>query len=203
MTAERVAAQEPATLPMLWLDAGPLSQWMPVMGRYARPVYGPVVPVRYVLARTTDALADPTSARWIELQRAAMSAVPDRGGARRSTAAREPRRYGELVFWRLAARTRAFAIDVSPSPTTADAIARAERVVRRSDALEVRIGFAEGDPLPRWVAHDAGELLFTGLPGFHLVRTSDPGRGLAAILSSARILRAVRDLGVGRLPVQA
>lgn len=166
--------------PAHWVDGGPISGWKPVHSRFAKPVGMPGKRAKFVFTRIATPWTDPVVEGWLAHQRALV--VPRK------------RRGEGLVFWRLAVRQRAFAIDAYPRADAATAIERARWLVERYDALRVVLAFLPGELVPAWAVHDGRKPVFIGLPDHHLVPTVDVGESLAAILAGAQVRAQVRDV---------
>jgi hypothetical protein len=171
--------------PVLWVDGGPVLHWTPVHSRFAKPVTMPGHPPRFVFTRTPNPPEDPPIQRWLEQQR--LLVVP------------KVRRRGELlIFWRLAVRQRAFAIDAHPRADLQRTLEQTKRLARRASRLSVAFAFFPGEPIPSWVVVDRDEPVFLGLPDHHLAPTTDPSVSLAAILAAARAKSRVHEVIAAR-----
>lgn len=164
-----------------WVDGGPLHHWAPVHSRFAKPIASPGRRPQVIFTRTPNPPDDAVIRRWLEHQRGLVVPTPEPGG-------------DHLVFWRLAVRQRAFAIDVQPRSDLGETVARAQLLIDRASRLRVTLGFFIGELTPSWVVRDGDEPVFVGLPDHHLVPTEDPSQSLAAMLASARIRSQVHDV---------
>lgn len=171
--------------PVHWVDGGPISGWKPVHSRHAKALTPSGQRAKFVLTRITTPVADPVIQGWMLHQEAFV--VP-----RRRTA-------DALVFWRLAVRQRAFAIDARPRTDVVTAIESTQRLARKVGRLRVAFAFVPGQPVPGWAVHDGNAPVFLGLPNHHLVRTEEVGESLAAIVSLARLKSQVHDVIAGPL----
>lgn len=175
-----------ADAPVTWVDGGPVTRWMPVAGRYGRPLVPRGTQARYVVSRATEPV-DPIVTEWAHHQR--LLVTPPAGADSTGLSGR--------VFWRLVVRTRAFAIDALPCDSVDSAIGRVERLRSHAGQLGVMLGYMEGDTVPHWVLHDEGQPVFIGLPDFHLAAASDPMSSLASVVAGARLRRDVREIRGG------
>lgn len=164
-----------------WVDGGPLHHWTPVHSRFARSVESPGRRPQVFFTRAPNPPADPVIAAWIAHQRRLVMPLVEAPS-------------DHLVFWRLAVRQRAFAIDAQPRADLETSAERVQRLIDRAIRLRVTLGFFVGDLTPSWVVRDGEEPVFVGLPDHHLVATDDPSHSLAALLASARLRPQAHDL---------
>lgn len=164
-----------------WVDGGSISRWRPVYGRSGKAVAPPGQTARFVFTRVpaTPPL-EGSIRRWVEHQRRLVVAPESSSPS--------------LVFWRLALRQRAFAIDTHASSDVKTASERVRHLARRAGDLQVALGFFAGESIPAWVVSDDDVAVMVGLPQYHLVQTSDPATSLAALVSSARIKPQVHEV---------
>ncbi|WP_182377524.1 hypothetical protein [Nocardioides sp. WS12] len=166
--------------PVHWVDGGPVSGWQPVHSRHAKALTPSGQRAKFVLTRIATPVADPVIQSWVRHQEAFV--VPRKQQA------------DALVFWRLAVRQRAFAIDARPRTDVATAIEGTQRLARKVGRLRVAFAFLPGQTVPAWAVHDGTTPVFLGLPNHHLVRTEEVGESLAAIVSLARLKSQVHDV---------
>lgn len=164
-----------------WVDGGPLHQWAPVHSRFARSIASPGRRPQVIFTRTANSPTDAAIDGWTAHQRQLVVPASEPEGA-------------HMVFWRLAVRQRAFALDARTRADLSESVARAQRLIERASRLRVTLGFFIGDLAPAWVVRDGDEPVFVGLPDHHLVPTDDPSQSLAAMLASARIRPQVHDV---------
>lgn len=143
--------------------------------------------MRFTFNRSVSTAPDPVVQRWQAIQSTFVESDEEISGP-------------GIVFWRLAVRHRAVAIDATPASDLEESLRRARRAVRRAASLQVCFGFTEGQSVPNWVVHDDGTPVMIGLPARHLVLTSDPTRSLAAYLSAAQVKASVNDIGTVEVP---
>ena len=163
-----------------WVDGGAISRWAPVYGRLAKPVAMPGQQARYVLTKMASPPVEATIRRWVEHQRLLVVAPEDSSPS--------------LVFWRLAVRQRAFAIDAHASADVRTAFDRVRELSARAAYLQVTLGFFAGESVPSWVVRDGDLPVMVGMPHFHLVPTADPSASLAALVGNARIKPQVHEV---------
>lgn len=165
-----------------WIDGGPLETWAVVHGRFAKPVGPQGQQARFMFTRVAST-EEPVIASWSVHQRLLVD-----GAGEAATS-------GEQVFWRLAVRQRAIAIDAEPRADLRTATERARLVKRRAAQLRVALGFFAGEPIPSWVILNGDMPLFVGLPQHHLVPTSEPRLSLASLLAEAQVKAQVHEVG--------
>jgi hypothetical protein len=117
----------------LWVDGGSIARWAPVYGRAAKPVAPTGQHGRFVFTRIAAPPVEGTIRRWVEHQRMLVRA--------------EDGVSPQLVFWRLAARQRAFAIDAYPCVDVKTASDRVRGLAHRAAYLQVTLGFFAGETL--------------------------------------------------------
>jgi len=167
-----------------WVDAGSVDRWAAVYGRSMKPIAQAGQQGRFVLTKTPSPPVEGSIRRWVEHQRDVVVA-PEVDSA-------------SLVFWRLAVRQKAFAIDAYPSADVRIASDRVRRITLRAAHLEVRLGFFAGSSIPSWVVVDGGTPVMVGMPEYHLVLTDDPALSLGALVATARIKPKVHEVTVER-----
>jgi hypothetical protein len=164
----------------LWVDGGSIARWAPVYGRAAKPVAPTGQHGRFVFTRIAAPPVEGTIRRWVEHQRMLVRA--------------EDGVSPQLVFWRLAARQRAFAIDAYPCVDVKTASDRVRGLAHRAAYLQVTLGFFAGETLPCWVVCDEETPVMVGMPHYHLVPTDDPAASLGALVGTARIKPQVHEV---------
>ncbi|KRC59497.1 MULTISPECIES: hypothetical protein [unclassified Nocardioides] len=169
-----------AGAPAHWVDGGPISGWKPVHSRHAKTLAASGQRAKFVFTRIATPVADPVIEGWVRHQDSLVAPRRRTGDA--------------LVFWRLAVRQRAFAIDARPRADVATAVENTRRLPLKIGRLRVALAFLPGRLVPAWAVHDGVQPVFVGLPDHHLVPTEDVGESLAAIIALARWKSQVHDV---------